>query len=48
MVVLRGKNKLKGTEIHIKDFPKEIRDQRRELIKHMGTARGQGYKETVM
>ena len=43
MEILRGKNKLKGTEIYIsEDFPKEVLDQRRELVKYMKAARERG------
>lgn len=49
MKVLRGKNKLKVTEIYInQDFPREILNQRRELIKHMRTARQQEYKAILI
>jgi len=43
MEILRRKNKLKGTEIYInEDFPKEVLDQRRELVKYMKAARERG------
>ena len=43
MEILRRKNKLKGTAIYInEDFPKEVLDQRRELVKHMKAEREQG------
>ncbi|GLV41713.1 hypothetical protein CBL_20466 [Carabus blaptoides fortunei] len=45
----RQKNKLKRTEIYINgDFPKEIQNQRRELIKYMKTARAQGHEVTLL
>ncbi|GLV46102.1 hypothetical protein CBL_10762 [Carabus blaptoides fortunei] len=44
-----NKKKLKGTEIYInEDFPKEIQNQRRELIKYMKTARTQGHEVTLL
>ena len=43
MKILRRKNKLKGTKIYInKDFPKEVLDQRRELVKYMKAAKERG------
>ncbi|GLV44750.1 hypothetical protein CBL_05217 [Carabus blaptoides fortunei] len=49
MEILKAKNKLQGTEIYInEDFPKEIQNQRRELIKYMKTARAQGHEVTLL
>ena len=48
MEILRKNNKLRGTEIYVEDYAKEVQKQRKDLVKFMKIAREQGYEVTLM
>lgn len=48
MGILTGNNMLKNTKGYInEDYPREIMDQRKQLVKHMKDAREKGYRADI-
>lgn len=47
--ILKGRNRLKGTNIYInEDFPKEIMEQRKQLLKYSKVARDKGCRTKII